>query len=472
MSSPTAIDIQIDSTKSLKFPSVQFCSFENDYVVDMLRDQAKYDFVACFAPFFKIWDLERDIDYSKVWSSQNESRVLEKLELKNIEPDDVKVSTSLTILGQCTKVETNGIFQGQKTNFEIVGKLLSRKLCDPSLAFSSIMEKTDFAIVAPLFSGLVYDYTLELPFFDSSIKLPHCNSTDKQTAKDSYFIAFATLLIPNVNVKCKCLPTYSQNAISTFPYIIETKDPRLIFKADQMEVSLNQRLVYDEIKLLADIGGNLNLFMGLSLLSITDIILRILQWMSKSSKKNNLDRMENLILKTYFSCKRKYNTANKKGKDQIVYTWTVILFLCVALAIFMIQERASYYFKLPTRNFVKLTYLSNVTFPSITLCGETRRISHFKKKYVKDNITNWCDVELLDLYLTKKKMTLDYLWKSTKLDPVIDYIIILQVPTGYSSFIVYTTLSHIDVLNPNISVISTPLAGELPIYECPNADYK
>uniref|UniRef100_T1IIL9 Uncharacterized protein n=1 Tax=Strigamia maritima TaxID=126957 RepID=T1IIL9_STRMM len=254
-----------------------------------------------------------------------------------------------------------------------------------------------------------------------------------------------------------------------------------------MEESLTQRLVYDEIKLLADIGGNLGLFMGLSLLSITDILLQILQWMSRSSKKNKLDRIENLILKTYFSCKKEYN-AQKKEKLQIDKIWTVILFLCVVLTIFMIQERASYYIQLPTRNIVQLVYLSNITFPSITVCGETMRISHAKKKYVMGKNTNWCDVELLDLYLTKPKhkMTLNYLWKSTKLDPKTDYVSSLKA------------VSHVDILTPNVSAIATPLgdcihfkfveteyagffsmfllpflqAGKLAIHECPNAEYK
>uniref|UniRef100_T1JD34 Uncharacterized protein n=1 Tax=Strigamia maritima TaxID=126957 RepID=T1JD34_STRMM len=524
---PLAVDIHIDYMQSLQLPPIVFCSPENDYLIELFEDQGKYDELVCMIPLIKMWD-EDELDYNKVWNYDNTSNILDKIlfDKDKIVLGPISMPLSNSIFGQCTGIIINETLRGKKLRFKLSMSFLPGKLCSSRVSIGSVNYKTDFSLLMAVLSGYHYDLKLgfksydfgstqkrpcvtyaefqkcykrciikqlfetarcRLPFFDPNIKLPVCNTSNNEEGKYSYFRALQTILVPKVYTKCNCLQTCSDLTYYLTYYNVHqiTSNETIIqVSVDNLGVSLTQRIVYDRIKLLTDLGGNLSLFMGLSLLSIAEIVYKIRVFSSRREKKEKLNKIEALILKMY--------TTDKEARVEssgVNCLWIATGILCVSLAIYMFQERAKYYFTFPTRNVVELDYLKHVAMPSLTVCGENLKMPYYKQLHVGNkigNITNWCDVELTDLYQMKTKYTWEFLWDATRLDPMENSLHMFMeslqlVSVNATPSIVATHLGNCD----HFKFSKTEYSGfftlhpipflyfnKLPIYECPNAAYK
>uniref|UniRef100_T1JD36 Uncharacterized protein n=1 Tax=Strigamia maritima TaxID=126957 RepID=T1JD36_STRMM len=224
------------------------------------------------------------------------------------------------------------LLRGKKLNTVIVMKIIPPKLCPQSLTWFGITDKIDFAYLIPIVTGFRFDIKVsvrtyhfsstfrnpcisdeefmqcykacvhrriakaecKLPFMDSSYQQLPCNNSDRKTAESSYLTNLNTILTPNIYSECKCLPACSQNVYGLEASIVAADNTELQVSLDQIAVTVTQRLAYDRNNLLTDIGGNLSLFMGLSLLAITDILQQVIMWLNRSHKRITMNRLENL----------------------------------------------------------------------------------------------------------------------------------------------------------------------------------
>uniref|UniRef100_T1ILX1 Uncharacterized protein n=1 Tax=Strigamia maritima TaxID=126957 RepID=T1ILX1_STRMM len=228
---------------------------------------------------------------------------------------------------------------------------------------------------------------------------------------------------PTPEVDCDC--TRSCHVIQFDPIVqryhsTNEKSSSSVYLLDNHTI-LKERLTYDLISLFGDFGGNLGLWLGLSSLSLLNLVFVIANWNLK--KPRNHRNYTIRIIPIYLKCnqtmlKRQRIKSDKNCLDRIFFLIYICLFGCTG---FIVQQKFQLFLSEPIQNTVLIEDPANITHPNIIICAgpHNPRLIWQKEKFLKEKKQNntKCNVDMLDL-VNWKGLTVDKLWNLTYVEPI------------------------------------------------------
>uniref|UniRef100_T1IPM9 Uncharacterized protein n=1 Tax=Strigamia maritima TaxID=126957 RepID=T1IPM9_STRMM len=275
-----------------------------------------------------------------------------------------------------------------------------------------------------------YNYKLSecrYPFDPAFLEWPVCKPN-----RLSYIVNTLMHVRVNPSNDCNCPEPCTDYAFNiNINYYNDPKpDTKIRIKKGASVTTFNQLHSYDIVTLLCDIGGNLGLLLGLSVLSICDVFyisikkLYIKRCLKISKPNHNhsskirdickIQMMKNKIPPYHTSISTKI-TENKKSLSSILCI--AIYLTSMAFCSYIMLNRTSYFLSFPTKTITHVERNLTIQFPTITVCADNFYVQSLREWYLKLTGNQTCLP--LDHYLDISETTIHDLWQNSATGDVI-----------------------------------------------------
>uniref|UniRef100_T1JEG4 Uncharacterized protein n=1 Tax=Strigamia maritima TaxID=126957 RepID=T1JEG4_STRMM len=374
LSYPTHIDV---TTKlgDIVLPDLMFCSSNTKEIAKLWNNKRNETGRSKSSHMIRSLMEIPTTDMDELWKATNMTKEIDSVKMKGYSNKTVVLTEINSALGMCSAFKFN-----KRSSRLFVGKLLTVNI-----------EKIDRRVFKmPTYHIVLSLHDFGKHYFDSQTGSRTKAKINFEISKIIYFdkaddkgISF-TLAITNENIKI-----------------------------------YEQRYAYDAIALLTDLGGNLGLFLGLSLISLTEVILYFYYVSSKISKKQKIDN----IRQFYEKCKKKVDDREKKIKldGPLMKLKLFLVIITTGFTLYLLHCRLNYYRDEPVIKTVSIVQRLDTEFPSITICGEKRNEKMDEAKLqllvrrnkTCNNITPW--------QLFNNKVSLKDIWDALKIYKAVNF---------------------------------------------------
>uniref|UniRef100_T1IYF0 Uncharacterized protein n=1 Tax=Strigamia maritima TaxID=126957 RepID=T1IYF0_STRMM len=176
------------------------------------------------------------------------------------------------------------------------------------------------------------------------------------------------------------------------------------------------RFTYDIIALLSDLGGNLGLFLGLSVLSVPQITWYLYHVLSSSRKKRPVNKILRLCK---INKKLIEDVEQTKETKVLVKVHLMLVVISAGCTLYLFQSRLNYYIEEPVRKIVTIDQRQYTKYPTVTVCGEMQNYEMEEAKLRLLNEANKTCNNILTWQLVNNKLSLEDVWNSLNLDEII-----------------------------------------------------
>uniref|UniRef100_T1JEH2 Uncharacterized protein n=1 Tax=Strigamia maritima TaxID=126957 RepID=T1JEH2_STRMM len=311
----------------------------------------------------------------ELWKATNMNEEVVRVKMKGYSNKTVLQSEIGSVYGICAA------FQFHKDSSKsFVGKLLTvnfKKVDDyvcPTAVYNIVLLVNDFG--KPYF--IIHNYLGANPKINLSYKkylfinLPLCECSN--TTHEQYGAANELIDTTDPIAHCSCHRPCEQLMYKPHIEFDKADDKKklsltLAITNDKIDV-YEERYAYDVIALLSDLGGNLGLFLGQSLLSLPEIIWYLYCVLSNIWRIKPVNKIHHLygIYKKKMIMRDQLINANGMLKKLKLMLVTI----SAGLTLYLLQCRLNHYIEEPITKVVSIVQRDNTQFPSITVCGETQ----------------------------------------------------------------------------------------------------
>uniref|UniRef100_T1JGJ4 Uncharacterized protein n=1 Tax=Strigamia maritima TaxID=126957 RepID=T1JGJ4_STRMM len=260
--------------------------------------------------------------------------------------------------------------------------------------------------------------TCRLPF--TKINLPLCGCSND--THELYGIINKLIKTTDPITHCFCRRRCEQLIFAPFLDTVKTEDQKTVsitleLTNDEIDI-YEEQFTYDFIALLSDFGGNLGLFLGLSVITLPEFI-----WYSYYILINiRKVKPTNKICHVYDACKKNIieSEGKTKGNGVLVKLKSLLVILNAVFTLYLLLYRLNYYLDEPVTIVVKVVQRQYTQYPSVTICAEKQNDpmdearSHILKQTNKtcDSISPW--------QLISANLSLKDVWNELNVDGTIN----------------------------------------------------
>uniref|UniRef100_T1ITG7 Uncharacterized protein n=1 Tax=Strigamia maritima TaxID=126957 RepID=T1ITG7_STRMM len=428
LSRPIDTKVSLIRNSSVKFPSITLCPQYGNYMplLDLRMKKAKEKNLRNFCKvdvfsllnkkfnIFALWNLMsingtletvQEVSKSKIFKAITKANISQKLPLFSV---DTGIKT---MLGTCYTYSFKNLVRFQNDDFMLLFKLhKSLPLCSPRIVLLFILHNDDDTVTYKAFSEsktvinyktAVYGLSAkrfkmlnqtktpcetnqavnecEKNCFENALKnttscrlpmtsvskIPIC--ANEKDARVTYMEILNLATIFNYKKICKC-PKVCDEIVYTghFKMIEKSDAPVLAVYFDNNVIEdIEEYYSYSFIAFISDVGGNLGLFLGLSI--PTMIQLGKFIHFKKCTIRKKAKKLA--FIKPYNTKHANKPIPNSKKKG-FVYNplWILLISLSALTCSYQTYDRFSSYLSRPINTKVKLIRNESVKFASVTIC--------------------------------------------------------------------------------------------------------
>uniref|UniRef100_T1IU28 Uncharacterized protein n=1 Tax=Strigamia maritima TaxID=126957 RepID=T1IU28_STRMM len=436
LSGPSETKVSLIRNSSVKFPSTTMCPSIGNYgrLVEGRIQKAKERKLNNFCDVHPFALLDDTRNISTIWDLMSGSRIF------------VKTNTR-TMLGTCNTYSYENLVHFQKDDFLLIFLFHNIQRCiENSLSLFMIHDDNEIVTYKPANEfeankpaiGPVYGFSAKRFKILNRVNRPCDTNTIVNKCKKNCFenalknISRCRLPLTSLPEIPLCadendaLVAYNQllHLTASFNYfkrcncpkicdeIIYTKHRKFIsnwlniYFDDNAIEEIEEYYSYNLVSLMCDFGGNLGLFLGLSILALFQLGESFVAYAFKTihSKMNKI-KPSQLVTTFQNNSNRKTTTGFPDANSKRGFVYKFLRFLIISLSTiacsYQIYDQFNFFLSRPIETKVSLIRNSSFKFPSITLCppdGDYIPLVELRRqKSIERNFSHFCDVHPLTL---------------------------------------------------------------------------